>query len=151
MIKKIRPAVMLSLLVVSFLYTADLNAQTVDVEITNIRNEKGSILLGVFTDHEGFAEEEAIIDIILSKEKMENGNLKLILELEPGTYGISVLDDENDNGEMDYNFLGIPKEGFGFSNYLHSALRRPVFENFKFDLSGSQKRKRVLIKMTYYF
>lgn len=142
---------MLSLLVVSFLYIEDLNAQVVDIEITNIRNDKGSILLGVFTDHEGFAEEEAIIDIILSKEKMENGNLKLILELEPGTYGISVLDDENDNGEMDYNFLGIPKEGFGFSNYLHTALRRPVFENFKFDLSGSQRRKKILIKMTYYF
>ncbi len=151
MIRKIRPAVMLSLLVVSFLYIEDLNAQVVDIEITNIRNDKGSILLGVFTDHEGFAEEEAIIDIILSKEKMENGNLKLILELEPGTYGISVLDDENDNGEMDYNFLGIPKEGFGFSNYLHTALRRPVFENFKFDLSGSQRRKKILIKMTYYF
>jgi len=35
----------------------------------------------------------------------------------PGTYAIACYHDENDNGKLDTNFLGIPKEGTGASNY----------------------------------
>ena len=56
------------------------------------------------------------------------------MNLDSGTYGISVLDDENVNNRMDYNFIGIPKEGFGFSNYFHTGLSKPHFDKFKFEI-----------------
>lgn len=122
---------------------------TVKINITEIRSDKGSILVGVFTDHEGFASEEGVLDIKLSKDKMENGSMSTTIELESGTYGISVLDDENNNGEMDTNFMGIPKEGFGFSDYYHTALRKPVFEDFKFTIK-EEDTVRIDIRMNYY-
>lgn len=36
--------------------------------------------------------------------------------LEPGDYAVSVIHDRNNNGKLDTNTLGIPKEGFAFGN-----------------------------------
>ncbi len=136
-------------LLIFFFNTTDIFGQTVEVEITDIRSGKGKIIIGVFRNQEQFKNENSILEVTISKEGMINGKVSTIIELPPGIYGISVLDDENGNGEMDYNFLGIPREGFGFSNYYHTALRRPVFENFKFELKKSQ-RKKIHVKMNYY-
>jgi uncharacterized protein (DUF2141 family) len=56
------------------------------------------------------------------------------IQLESGIYGASLLDDENDNGKMDYNLLGIPKEGFGFSNYYHTGFSKPKMQAFQFEV-----------------
>ncbi|TLU72616.1 DUF2141 domain-containing protein [Lichenicoccus roseus] len=34
----------------------------------------------------------------------------------PGTYAVAIYHDENDNHHFDRNFLGLPAEGYGFSN-----------------------------------
>jgi uncharacterized protein (DUF2141 family) len=57
-----------------------------------------------------------------------------------------VLDDENENGDMDYR-LKRPTEGFGFSNYWHKGLFRPKFEDFRFELAETSKK--VLVEMRY--
>jgi uncharacterized protein (DUF2141 family) len=67
--------------------------------------------------------------------------MRVRFTLEPGIYGLSLLDDENSNGKMEYNFLGIPKEGFGFSDYYHKGLKRPKFESFKFSIDKGQTKK----------
>lgn len=46
---------------------------------------------------------------------------------------------KNNNGEMDFGLM-LPKEGFGFSNYIHSGLSRPDFEDFQFTV-GTQSTK----------
>jgi uncharacterized protein (DUF2141 family) len=68
--------------------------------------------------------------------------------LEPGVYGLCLLDDENNNGKMEYNFLGMPKEGFGFSDHYHTGITKPKFDSFKFTLSKNQD-KDVTIKVRY--
>lgn len=55
-------------------------------------------------------------------------------DVPPGTYAIGVYQDENDNGKLDTNFLGIPKEGYGFSNNLH-FMRKPTFDEAHFELT----------------
>jgi uncharacterized protein (DUF2141 family) len=60
--------------------------------------------------------------------------------------GIALLDDENDNWELDFGWF-LPKEGHAFSNYYHTALRRPVYNDFRFLLKDD---KRVVMKMKYY-
>jgi len=87
----------------------------------------------VFKDQEGFKNKKPIKRLVLNKSEFEGNDI--ILSLDTGIYGISVLDDENDNNKMDYNFLGIPKEGFGFSNYYHEGLSKPHFDKFKFEIN----------------
>jgi uncharacterized protein (DUF2141 family) len=54
-----------------------------------------------------------------------------VKDLPAGQYGIAVLDDENNNGKMDYGLL-LPAEGCGFSNYRHAGMRKLKFEDFHF-------------------
>lgn len=42
--------------------------------------------------------------------------------------------DKNADGELNRNFLGIPKEPFAFSNNVKPKFSKPVFEECKFSL-----------------
>lgn len=125
-----------------------LNAQNVEVTITGIRSDKGQIAIGVFKDDATFQKEEAYLDIQFPKKDISDGVMDVKFTLEPGIYGLSLLDDENSNGEMEYNFLGIPKEGFGFSDYYHRGITKPKFDAFKFILEKDQPKK-INIRIRY--
>ncbi len=125
-----------------------LNAQNVEVTITGIRSDKGQIAIGVFKDNETFQKEDAFLDKQFVKKEIANGVMKVQFSLDPGIYGLSLLDDENSNGKMEYNFLGIPKEGFGFSDYYHKGITKPKFDAFKFSLDNDQTR-RITIRIRY--
>ena len=64
-------------------------------------------------------------------------NLKGIDGMLPhGEYAIAVFVDLNGNGKMDKNFLGIPKEQYGFSNNVMGTMAAPSFEQAKFEVKG---------------
>ena len=125
-----------------------LNAQTLSIEITNIRSKKGNILVGVFKNNEDFKKEKTIFDKSFSKCNITSGTMTIKLNLKPGTYGISILDDKNNDGEMEYNFFGLPREGYGFSNFFHRGMNRPVFDDF--DFTVGKKDLAVYVKMRYF-
>ena len=77
---------------------------------------------------------------------MKDGRMKVQLELEPGNIGLSLLDDENKDYEMNYNFIGMPKEGFGFSNYYHKGFSMPTFDDFDFDLNEHGKGVEIRVR-----
>ena len=124
-------------------------AQTLDVHITNIRNTKGQICLAIFADEAGFKAERTCWVMKCDKKNFINGEFLIKIEFRPGTYGMSVLDDENYNGKMDYNLVGIPREGFGFSNYFHRGILKPAFDDFKFDIQKNETKK-LFVKMKYF-
>lgn len=123
-------------------------AQEVQVVITNIRATQGRMVIGVFKNSESFKEDKPYVRKKYEKTKVINGKMIVKFNLEPGTYGLALLDDEDDNDEMNFNFIGIPQEGFGFSNYYLSGLSRPKFDAFKFELKEGQTQK-ILIKVKY--
>ncbi|MCX6328430.1 MAG: DUF2141 domain-containing protein [Bacteroidia bacterium] len=125
-----------------------LNAQNVEVVISGIRSEKGQIVIGVFKDNESFKIEKAFLSKKFVKKGVSKGEMTVKFDLEAGTWGLSLLDDENSNGKMEYSFIKIPKEGFGFSDYYHTGLKKPKFDAFKFDITDGQKQK-ISIRMKY--
>lgn len=54
----------------------------------------------------------------------------------PGRYAIALLHDENGNGKMDWSFIGMPREGFGFSRDAPVRLSPPKFDSAAFDVGG---------------
>jgi uncharacterized protein (DUF2141 family) len=63
-----------------------------------------------------------------------------------GEYAIAVFVDLNGNGKMDKNFLGIPKEQYGFSNNVMGRMAAPSFEQAKFEEIGRAScRERVFV------
>jgi uncharacterized protein (DUF2141 family) len=63
----------------------------------------------------------------------------------PGSYAILAMHDENGNGTMDRNFLGIPKEGFGASRGAHGAFG-PKFADARFDYAGGAQTIAITIR-----
>lgn len=110
---------------------------TITVIIKDIKTPKGQILMGIYKDDVSFDKEIPFKKVQAFKTKISNGRLEVEVKLEPGKYGISLMDDENFNGKMDYNFIGIPKEGFGFSNYYHTGLSKPKLNSFEFEVSDN--------------
>jgi uncharacterized protein (DUF2141 family) len=62
-----------------------------------------------------------------------------------GWYGISLYHDENNNGKMDKNMMGIPKEAYGFSNNAKGFFGKPDYKDVKFELNSAEKQ--IVIKM----
>jgi uncharacterized protein (DUF2141 family) len=60
------------------------------------------------------------------------------LDIPPGTYALAVIHDENRNGQLDTNRLGIPKEGYGFSNDAKGFFGAPSFSAAKFKYDGQK-------------
>jgi len=121
-------------------------AQTLNIKIENIRNSKGRIYLGFFKDNASFQKEKPFLEERFSKESVENGSLSVCVSIPEGLYGIVLLDDENNNDLMEYNWLGIPREGFGFSDFYLKGFRRPVFSDFDFIVTGPKKELRIVIR-----
>jgi uncharacterized protein (DUF2141 family) len=116
------------------------------VKITGIKSAKGQIVLNIFKDSETYGKEQPYKKLLFAKKGLVNGTLSLDLTLEPGTYGITLLDDENENGEMDKNIIKMPKEGFGFSNFFLEKNKRPVFDDFKTEIKGDNNNVAIRVK-----
>jgi uncharacterized protein (DUF2141 family) len=56
-------------------------------------------------------------------------------DLPPGQYAAVVFQDFNGNGKLDKNFLGIPKEPYGFSNDARGSAGPPKFSDAAVTLS----------------
>jgi len=57
-----------------------------------------------------------------------------------GWYGVSIYHDENSNGKMDKNAMGIPKEAYGFSNNAKGIFGKPDYQDVKFELNSAEKQ-----------
>ena len=49
---------------------------------------------------------------------------------------VPLYKDENMNGKLDTNWLGMPKEGYGFSNDVKALLGAPSFSAASFQYDG---------------
>lgn len=127
---------------------SQLPGQSLTVQITGIRSAEGVIRISFFTNSRQFDEEIPHLARIVPKTGIRDGQMTLVFsQLPPGTYGIVVLDDKNENGKMDYRLIW-PAEGYGFSGLQPGKLRRPSFEEFKFDFT--EKDKTVWVRMLYW-
>lgn len=127
----------------SFRFKTDSKA-TLKIELENIRNLKGNLLISIFASEEGFPENEkkSFKSWVLKPEK------KLDLgHIPTGRYALALLHDEDENYKMTFNFFRLPKEGFAFSNNQASLLKRPDFKTAVF-LHGEQGT-RLSLKVIY--
>lgn len=135
---------LLSLLSAFMKPTLDANP-TIEVVVTDIRNAKGNLVMGFYKDSKSFSKREPFMSKVVDKKTMKNGTVKFVINLPAGTYGVALLDDENKNGKADYGFL-LPIEGFGFSDYYHTGILAPTFNDFDFKVGSTDKSVTVKLK-----
>jgi len=130
-------AVLVSVICVVGMADADAPCPGIHVAILNIRNSVGTLDCALFDSPSGFPADVLRSAMRLTAMKIRDRNAHCdFADVPPGTYALVVLHDENMNGRVDYNWLGIPREGYGFSNDAHGSLGAPSFSQAAFVYDG---------------
>jgi uncharacterized protein (DUF2141 family) len=119
------------------------------IKIENLKTTEGNLVISFYDDAGQFPDKpkEEFVIIVSKQELKENGYIWKSELLPFGTYSVSILDDKNENSRMDY-FLGIPKEGFGFSNNIKPTLFKPKisFQETQFELNSTYKKMNIEVQ-----
>jgi uncharacterized protein (DUF2141 family) len=100
---------------------------TLRIHVTGFRNNKGKAGGTVFASPDGWPEQNSK-SLVHGPFPIANEQATEEFHLPAGKYAVGVIHDENMNHKLDRNFLGIPKEGFGFANNPKVMLSAPSFE-----------------------
>lgn len=122
-------ALFLFIMLSSFYHPAETG---IKVTITNLRNNKGHVLISLFKEGVGYPDKP---DKAFRKTKLAISDHKtavLFTDLPSGNYAIAILHDENDDQKMNTNFFGLPKEGYGFSNNVMGTFGPPSHSKASF-------------------
>jgi len=116
-----------------------------EVVVKKIKNAEGDIRVAVFNTEGSYLNTPTDGKIVAASE----GTVTVVFtNLLPGDYAISVVHDANRNGKLDYNALGIPKEGVGFGNNATGSFGPPSFDKAKVNLNG--KDLSCTVELKYY-
>ena len=122
------------------------SAETLTITNADIRESEGRLMIQVANSEKGFEFSEdsaaplhrctAAPPPVAISQLAEAGEMTFEVTLPPGIYGARVLHDLNGNGEMDSNFVGMPKEPWAFSNNATGRLGPAKWQDAKFEISG---------------
>ena len=109
------------------LFVAPAAAGSLSISIKGVRSDQGKVYVGVHAANAAvsFPDSRGVITGAVLPAKPGTHSAQFD-DLPSGQYAVTAYHDENGNGKMDMNTLGVPKEGFGFSNDPTSLL--PNFE-----------------------
>ena len=113
------------------LWTHLVSAETLEINVDNVRTSNGTLLLQVMQGEVQFkGEQEPVLSL---SEPAKEGTITFVTkDLPPGEYAVRVMHDENDNFKLDANFMGIPKEPWGFSNNAKGRFGPPGWDAVRF-------------------
>lgn len=103
-----------------------------EISVSNVRAAKGDITITVYPDDkERFLARGGKLSRLRIKAEMPV-TVACLSVPGPGTYAIAIYHDENGDGKFDRSMLGLPEEGYGFSNNAAVVLAPPSFDAVKF-------------------
>jgi uncharacterized protein (DUF2141 family) len=111
---------------------SSLHAQKLTVKVSGIKPVSGYLMVGVFNSETGFP------DSYYKGEKIKVTDTVMIATftgLPKGKYAVSVYQDINENGRLDKNLFGAPKEKYGFSNKANKPDYKESLFDFNDDLT----------------
>lgn len=118
------------------------------MKVLNIKNSTGTVACALFESPEGFPGEYLRYATNVMVIKIRKSQARCTFEEIPhGRYAIGVIHDENMNGLLDTNMLGVPREGYGFSNDAQGTLGPPPFDAASFPYDG--RNLEMTIRLNY--
>ena len=114
----------------------DAAANSIKVIVVALHSNDGEVDCALFNSADGFPD-DASKAIKKIKSKIENEQATCTFaDVAPGDYAVSEFHDENGNGKLDRNFIGMPKEGVGASNDAAGHMGPPKFDDARFRFNG---------------
>lgn len=127
-------------LLAQFIYAQTYNLTVI---VTNIKNLKGEIKIGVYNNKASFPHKKDIYKSLTLKVNKPSETF-ILKDLPKGDYAVALFHDENSDGICNSNFLGIPEEAYGFSKNYKPILSAPSFNNCRINLNDNMQ---IVIKL----
>jgi uncharacterized protein (DUF2141 family) len=110
----------------------------IHVDISGLRSDKGQMLCALFSSAEAFPTKADKAVARLTVKIVDHQAVCDFAGVAAGTYAVSVVHDENSNGKLDRNFIGMPREGVGASNDAKGHMGPPKFSAASFQYKGAR-------------
>ena len=140
----LHPRVRIAALAAALVASTIAQAGTLEVEITDIRSSEGQLMVAVHGSAEGW---DGKAEPAAAQLHAPTGDTAVLTfeGLAPGSYAVQVMHDQNGNGELDANFMGMPIEGYGFSNNPE-VMRKATFDEARIELVEAGTRIQLRLR-----
>ncbi len=120
---------------------------SLQVTVTGLRSRQGQVCFSLYAHEAGFPSERGSALASQFVGLVGTGPVGARFErLSPGTYAVAVFHDENGDGILNCNILGMPKEGFGFSANPRILMGPPRFSEAAIRVAGALTEIEVQLK-----
>ena len=109
-------------------------AQELILNVENLKNQEGQLIITLFANAQDFLK-KPVYERYVSLDDLNQRQL-ILADVPKGEYALCIVHDQNQNGDIDTNFLKIPKESYGFSHNPKSKFGPPPFDRAKFAFYG---------------
>jgi uncharacterized protein (DUF2141 family) len=103
------------------------------INLSGMKNTNGKINVALYNSEQTFNDPNQVFRKAFLSATGSAMTIN-IDSLPAGQYAFGIFHDENDNASIDSNFLGVPQEGFAFSNNAYGSFGPPTWADAKFDL-----------------
>ncbi len=115
------------------------DANVLHVHVVALRSSSGQVGCTLYASPEGFPEDDAKALKNIDVPIKGDAAMCDFTGLAPGRYALVVIHDENGNGRFDRDLLGIPEEGYAFSNNVRPTFAPPSFDEAGFKYRGGEQ------------
>ena len=115
----------------------------------------GTIIAGLYDSHESYrlAVAESSRAMVNDPKRLVGVSLRpttdrhsiVFSDLRPGVYAVVVFHDENDDGKLDKNAIGLPTEAYAISNNARGLLGAPDFKDAAVHITDGDDAIRVTL------
>lgn len=109
------------------------NAEQLVFEITGVKSNEGKIYVQLFKGEQDYREDKSLAAAI-TPAKVDQVTVRFD-GLEPGEYALRYFHDENGDGALGKNLLGVPNEGYGFSNGAKPNFGPAKYKAIRFEIN----------------
>jgi uncharacterized protein (DUF2141 family) len=123
---------------VAWLCPLSVQAADLTIHLAGLRNTNGYLRFSLYQSAETYLQAEGR----LARQKVPAHTAPMTVVfagLQPGQYAITVHHDEDGDGKINRNLVGIPREGYGFSNDVRPLLGPPSFASVAIQLGTEDK------------
>jgi uncharacterized protein (DUF2141 family) len=118
------------------------------VVATNVQSDSGKVVVWIYGSAESWLKDDGVRTqkSVPVKGNRNGDSVTVELLLPPGEYAFSVFHDQEGDGRLARNFIGLPKEPAGLSNNVRPKLGPPRFDKAKFTVGTGLVEQRIKLQ-----
>jgi uncharacterized protein (DUF2141 family) len=145
--KTLSPLALLFGVALALVTRADAPTGSIFVELVGLKSVEGTVYIAVYDSDDNWLSDDTVLEkSLVIAESREGDTVRTELQLPLGEYALSVFYDINGNGELDTNFIGLPKEPIALSNNAKAKFGPPKYKDAVFTLGFEPVIQRIDIK-----